>query len=399
MKWRPQKKITGKNWFHWFFFDPYKWEFMGPYLYNWFSGAHLVQEKLVNTTVVRQAESTDSHFPPSRSSKRRCGPLKKNPGLKSLAGLEILVGQDLGGVKWLIYVSTIFDPELVWFKTGWTINSLIFGKEESPLQKLLLFIKHVHTNFTGQRKLLLGKPSRIALALSPGACCRFVMRQRSNHHGSLRKTSPNPSSKSRNQEQYWFVQGFLKLSPEHKDKFCHSFGSYRYTSKCPIGNGALEPNIDFWCHAVCYQQWLGNLANVFHQQARIHQSKVQVAWTIHFHRRLDKTLWGPVETSTINTRPQKPTISTGVFCGKMFVGSEAEDWCLISLAWHLPRMSHIFVYTLGHFDAIFASACFLFICLVPSFGGWFFGISPVKSTCCAGKLVICLWQIYPGCFC
>lgn len=31
-------------------------------------------------------------------------------------------------------------------------------------------------------------------------------------------------------------------------------------------------------------------------------------------------------------------------------------------------MSRIFVYTLGHFDAIFASACFFFICVVPS--GW-----------------------------
>ena len=109
----------------------------------------------------------------------------------------------------------------------------------------------------------LAKPSRIALTRSPGACCRFVMRQRSNHYGSLRKASPNLSTKLQNQEQYWFVQDFLKLSPEHKDKFCHSFGSYRCTSKCPIGNGALETNIDFWCHAVCYQEWLGNFGKWF----------------------------------------------------------------------------------------------------------------------------------------
>ena len=46
-------EITGKNWFHLLFFHPYKWSFMGPYLYNWFSGAHLVQENLVNTTLFR----------------------------------------------------------------------------------------------------------------------------------------------------------------------------------------------------------------------------------------------------------------------------------------------------------------------------------------------------------
>ena len=38
----------------------------------------------------------------------------------------------------------------------------------------------------------------------------------------------------------------------------------------------------------------------------------------------------------------------------------AEDWCLISLACNLPRMSRIFVYTLGHQAAIFASAFCLF---------------------------------------
>ena len=169
---------------------------------------------------------------------------------------------------WGVWTGAIYPLRfLIWSwyaKTGFKRKGLIFGKEESPLQKLRLFIKHVHTNFTGQRRLLLGKTFQNRLdCFCPGAFCRFVMRQRSNHHGSLRKTSPNPSSKSRNQEQYWFVQDFLKLSPERKDKFCHSFNSYRYTSKCPIGNGALETNIDFWCHAVCYQEWLGNFGKCF----------------------------------------------------------------------------------------------------------------------------------------